>query len=74
MVTLTDIMDSEEWGKCTLCQKRPIALAFPSPGLAKELPSYGIPTWCEHCLKTEDWTIHYHAMVRVERLKGKRQS
>ena len=73
-ITLRDIMHSPEYPKCERCNITPMAIAFPSTGLAKELPSYGIPAWCTGCLKNANWQEYYQLQAREEYQTGKRQS
>ena len=73
-VTFQDVMNSDSWPKCEHCQLKPAVATVQSPGLHDELPSYGIPPWCQTCLDTVSWSEYWLTQARQDYQTGTKQS
>jgi len=58
---------------CEKCHKR-LASVLRWPEHDDDLPSFGIPTWCEECLENGGLEWYWLECAREEYVSGKRQS
>ncbi len=69
-ITLNAIIQSANFPKCERCKNAPMCIA--SPIMAQDVPSYGIPPWCEDCLYWHNWTDYWLQCARTEYLQKER--